>query len=165
MLNVLVLPSYAKDTGAKTDYPFIFVHGMGGWAPNDPFYEISPYWGGGLGTSVDTDFVEILNDKGYEVYAPSVGPLSSAWDRACEIYAQLTGTVVDYGAAHSEKHNHDRYGYSYEGRAIMGEPWNMEEKLNLVGHSFGAPTIRLLTSLLAYGNAEEIAATGDETVI
>jgi len=163
IVNVLALPSYAQNTETGTDYPFIFVHGMGGWAPNDPFYEISPYWGGGLSLFSDTDFIEMLNEKGYEVYAPSVGPLSSTWDRVCELYAQLMGTVVDYGAAHSQKHNHDRYGYSYEGKAIMGEPWDMQEKLNLVGHSFGAPTIRLLTSLLAYGNAEEVAATGNET--
>ena len=73
------------------------------------------------------------------------------------------GTVVDYGEAHSAAHGHDRYGFSYEGKAIMGEPWDMEEKINLVGHSFGGATTRLFTSLLAYGCEEEIAATGEET--
>lgn len=147
----------------KTDYPYIFVHGMGGWGPNDPFYETSPYWGGGLSINSGTDLIKILNEQGVEAYAPSVGPLSSAWDRACELYAQLTGTVVDYGEAHSEAHNHDRYGFSYEGKATMGEPWDLKEKINLVGHSFGGATVRLLVSLLAYGDEAEIAATGDET--
>ncbi len=146
----------------KTDYPYIFVHGMGGWAPDNEFYSMSPYWGGGLSLS-DNDLIKILNEQGVEAYAPAVGPLSSAWDRACELYAQLMGTVVDYGEAHSKAHNHDRYGFSYEGNAIMGEPWDMEEKINLVGHSFGGATVRLLVSLLAYGSEDEINATGDDT--
>ncbi|MBQ2964338.1 MAG: hypothetical protein IJE14_06720 [Clostridia bacterium] len=150
----------AEDT--KTDYPYIFVHGMGGWAPGNEFYDLSPYWGGGLWLS-DTDLIKILNEKGIEAYAPAVGPLSSAWDRACELYAQLTGTVVDYGEAHSKAHGHDRYGFSYEGNAVMGEPWNMKDKINLVGHSFGGETVRLFTSLMAFGCEEEIAATGENT--
>ncbi len=147
----------------KTDYPYIFVHGMGGWAPGSDYYATSPYWGGGLLPGSDDDMIRILNEQGVEAYAPAVGPLSSAWDRACELYAQLMGTVVDYGAAHAEAHGHDRYGFSYEGKAIMGEPWDMEEKINLVGHSFGGATVRLFASLLAYGSEEEMAATGSET--
>lgn len=143
-----------------TDYPYIFVHGMGGWSPTNKFYSMSPYWGGGLSLS-DTDLITMLNAQGIEAYAPAVGPLSSAWDRACELYAQLKGTTVDYGEAHSKAHGHDRYGFTYE--PIMGESWNLEDKINLVGHSFGGATVRLLTSLLAFGSEEEIAATGDET--
>ncbi|MBQ3046040.1 MAG: hypothetical protein IJD49_08820 [Clostridia bacterium] len=146
-----------------TDYPYVFVHGMGGWGPDNSFYDISPYWGGGLSVGSGTDLIKILNEQGIEAYAPSVGPLSSAWDRACELYAQLTGTVVDYGEAHSKSHNHDRYGFDYTGKATMGEPWDLKEKINLVGHSFGGATVRLLTSLLAYGDADEVAATGDDT--
>ncbi len=147
----------------ETDYPYIFVHGMGGWAPGSDYYETSPYWGGGLLPGSSDDIIKILNEQGVEAYAPAVGPLSSAWDRACELYAQLAGTVVDYGAAHSEAHGHDRYGFSYEGKAVMGEEWNPDEKINLVGHSFGGATVRLFTSLMAYGSEEEIAATGEET--
>lgn len=143
-----------------TDYPYIFVHGMGGWAPENEFYSISPYWGGGLRLS-DTDLIKMLNEQGVEAYAPAVGPLNSAWDRTCELYAQLTGTTVDYGEAHSKAHGHDRFGFTYE--PVMGEAWNLEDKINLVGHSFGGATVRLFTSLLAFGNEEEIAATGDET--
>lgn len=157
-----VCVSASAETEQGTDYPYIFVHGMGGWAPDNPFYAVSAYWGGGLGTSPGTDLIEILKDSGKEVYAPAVGPLSSAWDRACELYAQLMGTVVDYGEAHSKAHNHDRFGFSYEGKPIMGEPWNMEDKLNLVGHSFGGETVRLFTSLLVYGSEEELAATGED---
>ncbi len=150
-------------TQFKTDYPYIFVHGMGGWGTADSYYSLSPYWGGGLLPGSENDIIRSLNEQGIEAYAPSVGPLSSAWDRACELYAQLTGTVVDYGQAHSQAHGHDRYGVNYEGKATMGEPWNLEDKINLVGHSFGGATVRLMTSLLAFGDADEIAATGEET--
>ncbi len=155
------------DDLTQQEYPFVFVHGMGGWGA----YETNapmPYWGGmnfeGLKMSFgDTNIVDILNENGLEVYEASVGPFSSAWDRACELYAQLTGTVVDYGEAHSKAHNHDRYGYSYEGKALMGENWDLETPINIMGHSFGGPTVRLFASLMYYGCAEEVAATGDET--
>ena len=162
--GVFAIPASAAEIeNGKTNYPYIFVHGMGGWAPSGSYYSLSPYWGGGLLPGSETDIIEILNENGIEAYAPAVGPLSSAWDRACELYAQLTGTVVDYGKAHSDAHGHDRYGYNYEGKATMGEPWNLKDKINLVGHSFGGATVRLLTSLLAFGDADEIAATGKDT--
>lgn len=83
------------DTDAfKTNYPYIFVHGMGGWGTSNSFYDDSPYWGGGLSNNPESDMIKILNENGVEAYAPSVGPLSSAWDRACELYAQLTGSQI-----------------------------------------------------------------------
>lgn len=167
-ISVFALPASAKSEtdrivekeGFATDYPYIFVHGMGGWAPTNDFYSLSPYWGGGLWLS-DTDLITMLNEQGIEAYAPAVGPLNSAWDRVCELFAQLTGTTVDYGEAHSKAHGHDRFGFTYE--PVMGESWNLEDKLNLVGHSFGGATVRLLTSLLAFGSEDEIKATGDAT--
>lgn len=146
-----------KTYDMTNEYPWIFVHGMGGWAN----YDGEAYWGGWADS--EGDVIALYNSLGVEAYAAVVGPLSSAWDRACELYAQLTGTVVDYGAAHSEAHNHDRYGYDYTDNCLMGEPWDAESAINLVGHSFGGPTVRLFASLLAYGDADEIAATGDAT--
>ncbi len=168
MLGIVV---FADDTAAventvefdgetydlTNEYPWVFVHGMGGWAD----YDGEAYWGGWA--SSEGDVIAMYNEVGIEAYAAVVGPLSSAWDRACELYAQLTGTVVDYGAAHSTAHNHDRYGYDYTDNILMGEAWDLENAINLVGHSFGGPTVRLFTSLLAYGDADEIAATGEDT--
>ena len=167
LLAVCVVPAYAEDEAqGKTydidgSYPYVFVHGMGAWGSYNKFNETWPNWGGASGDG--TDLIKIFNDAGIESYAASVGPFSSAWDRACELYAQLTGTVVDYGEAHSKAHNHDRFGYSYEGNQLMAEVWDVESKINLVGHSFGGPTVRLFASLLAYGDEAEIAATGEET--
>lgn len=175
LMTSLPLFSFAKDESAdlgtvatavtqNNNYPFILVHGLGGWGYYDAATEDYPYWGSGAGMSEgDGDFVKFLRDNGYEAHAVSVGPVSSAWDRACEIYAQLTGTVVDYGEAHSKAHNHARYGRSFEGKPLMGKAWDINEPLNLVGHSFGGPASRLFASLMAHGDEAEIAATGDDT--
>lgn len=157
------LPCFAVQDTKENSYPYIFIPGMVGWGTDFPYYEKFPYWGGGFTIGQYDNLIDILNLAGIEAYASNPGPFNSAWDRACEVYAALTGTVVDYGKAHSEKHNHNRYGFSYEGRALMGEEWNTEEKINLLGYSFGSEVARLLTSLLAFGNEDEIAATGVET--
>ncbi len=151
-------------TYKENTYPIILIHGLGGWGYYDEATEGYPYWGAGAGMSTGTgNFVKLLCENGYEAYAASVGPISSAWDRSCELFAQLTGTVVDYGEAHSKEHNHDRFGKSFEGNALMGEPWDVKEPLNLIGHSFGGPVSRLFTSLLSYGDEAEINATGKDT--
>lgn len=103
---------------AKADsykYPCIFVHGILGYGDNDKLNSVTPYWG----MQYKEDLMKSLNARGYDCHAASVGPLSSAWDRACELYAQLAGTVVDYGAAHSAEHHHERYGRSYVGKALI----------------------------------------------
>ena len=154
--NAQVTATLNKDL-FKTNYPYVFVHGMGGWAD----YNGEAYWGGWAES--EGDVIKLYNDNGIEAYAAVVGPLSSAWDRACELYAQLTGTVVDYGEAHSKAHGHDRFGYDYSGKELMGKAWDLKSPVNVVGHSFGGPTVRLFASLLAYGDEAEIAATGEDT--
>jgi len=141
-------------------YPYILVHGLGGWGAESGINENAPYWGATTGS-----LVQYLNGQGYTAVEASVGPFSSTWDRACELYAQLTGTRVDYGEAHAKANNHARYGRTYDKPLIDG--WGTDtdsgqlRKINLVGHSFGGPTIRLLTSLLENGAQEEASAGGD----
>ena len=79
----------------KNSEPFIFVHGLNGWGGAEDINGIMPYWGATTG-----NLMQYLEHEGYECYSASVGPMSSAWDRACELYAQLMGTTVDYGIAH-----------------------------------------------------------------
>lgn len=140
----------------KIKYPIVFVHGMFGWGDNEGINKKIPYWGATTG-----NLLEFLEDNGYECYAASVGPMSSAWDQACELYAQLTGTRVDYGKAHSLRHDHKRYGRTYEKPLFEG--WGKEKKVHLVGHSFGGLCIRMLSHLLAYGDPRELV-WGDEDV-
>ncbi len=148
--------------GGKIQYPYVLVHGLGGWGDGDGINDSAKYWGANAG-----DLKTYLTEQGYTVHTPSVGPFSSAWDRACELYAQLTGTQVDYGEAHSKEHGHERLGEKFDtplvenwGKKING---GQRVKINLVGHSFGGATVRLFTSLLEYGSEAETEATGDET--
>ena len=158
------VPCFAAPVGAeKEGYPYVFIPGMVGWGTDFPHYDKFPYWGGGFKLGQFDNLMDILNLAGVEAYAANPGPFNSAWDRTCEVFAALTGTVVDYGEAHSKAHNHERFGFSYEGKALMGEPWNMKDKINLLGYSFGSEVARLLTSLLAFGNEEEVKATGENT--
>ncbi|MBQ6314349.1 MAG: hypothetical protein IJI11_01955 [Mogibacterium sp.] len=144
-------------TGA--DIPSVFIHGYSGWGTYDDRYEEIPYWG-----LTNEDFRVMFDRWDQDIYIPSVGPVSSAWDRACEIYAQITGTRVDYGAAHSAKCGHERFGRDYSGEPLIKDfVWDEEHPVNLVGHSFGGNTARVLLDLLADGAPEEVAATGDET--
>ncbi|MBQ4243489.1 MAG: hypothetical protein II702_01135 [Clostridia bacterium] len=144
-----------KELG-PSGYAFVFVHGVGGWGDSSSMNDVGHYWGATTG-----DLAQYMRNKGYEVCVPTVGPYSSTWDRTCELYAQLTGTTVDYGEAHSKEHNHERYGRKYEKPLV--ENWGKDKKVNLIGHSFGGETVRMLASLLAYGDDAEKKATGDET--
>ncbi len=169
LATVIGIPSYFGSfreawwelNGGKVKYPYVLVHGLGGWGEGDGVNDTVQYWG-----ATSMNLVEYLNEQGYEVHAPSVGPVSSTWDRTCELYAQLTGTRVDYGEAHAKAHNHERFGREYTEPLVAqwGEKINGGQriKINLVGHSFGGATVRLLSSLLEYGSDEEKAATEGE---
>ena len=138
---------------ASNKYPLIFVHGMFGWGSAIGIDKKAPYWGGTTG-----NLMEFLTSCNYECYSASVGPVASAWDNACELYAQLTGNMVDYGKAHSEECGHERYGTDYTGRALI-DSFSSEEKINLLGHSFGGATVRLFASIMEKGAEAEIKAT------
>jgi triacylglycerol lipase len=156
--------SGSAQTDYKNKYPFVFVHGLNGWGGGEGINSIVPYWGATTG-----DLVEYLRGEGYECYSASVGPISSAWDRACELYAQLTGTTVDYGEAHSKEHNHRRFGRTYDEPLVEG--WGSKnergeiKKIHLIGHSFGGTTIRLLTYLMTYGCPAETAACSNPSAL
>ncbi|MBQ6020738.1 MAG: helix-turn-helix domain-containing protein, partial [Clostridia bacterium] len=142
----------------KKGYPYILVHGLGGWGDGAGINSVSKYWG-----ADSCDLAGYLDAQGYEVYVPTVGPVSSTWDRACELYAQLTGGTVDYGKAHSAAHHHARYGRTYRQALVpdWGQP-GRRARVNLIGHSYGGATVRLLASLLAFGDPAELAAGGED---
>ena len=131
----------------------ILLPGLLGFGENVGLSRAVPYFG----TLTGLDFGRELEKRGYETYQADLGPVSSNWDRACELYAQLTGTRVDYGQAHSQRYGHARYGRTYEKPFFEG--WGPDRPLNLIGHSFGANTARLFALLLDEGDAAERAAT------
>ena len=135
-------------------YPSIFIHGFEGYGCYDKTDYVMHYWGMFRG-----DLMKHLRDQGYEVYNPSVGPFHSGWDRSCELYAILKGGTVDYGKVHSEKYGHARYGRTYPG---ILKDWGEEgphKKINILGHSFGGPTVLAFSELLYNGSEEERAGT------
>lgn len=150
----LNIPEYSPDTESqKTNYTNIFVHGLSGWGSYDLADKAMPYWGMSGG-----NLMTYLTARGYDSRSASVTATASAWDRACELYAQLTGTKTDYGKEHSERCGHERYGTDYTGKALV-EKFDSKNKINLFGHSFGGASVRMFASLMANGSKAEKNAT------
>lgn len=160
LLACLVLTgcSSTKDLNRdSSEEKYIFVHGLSGWGSYDAVDRFLPYWGMRTGS-----LMNYLRGQGFDTYAASVAPEGSAWDRACELYAQLTGGVVDYGVAHSAAAGHARFGKDYSKDPLIKD--FDKSKLVLLGHSFGGITIRMFSDILANGSAEEIAATPQDEI-
>ncbi|HEY1017155.1 MAG TPA: lipase [Herpetosiphonaceae bacterium] len=157
MVCSMLLPgarAQAAPAARQNSNPIVLVHGLSGWGRD----EVAgfKYWGG------FTDLQEDLKAQGHQVHTAAVGPFSSNWDRAAELYAQIAGGTVDYGAAHSAKHGHARFGRAFPGfYREWGslDPAGQPRKIHLVGHSQGGQTVRVLAQLLAEGDAAERAAT------
>ncbi len=128
--------NYSK---AENDYPIILVHGFLGWGTDEMGgYH---YWGG------HDDLAGYLDSLGYTTHIVSIGPVSSNWDRAIELYYSIKGGQVDYGKTHA-----DRYGIIQKppGKVYPGlyPEWDDNHPVHIIGHSMGGQTARMLQFLL-----------------
>ncbi len=136
LLFALALISPLK---SMNDYPIVLVHGFMGWG-EDEMGGYS-YWGG------KNDYIKMMREKGFNIIETSVGPVSSNWERAIELYYQLKGGQVDYGKLHSEKFKiiqkpKEKF---YKGKYPK---WSEEYPIHIIGHSMGGQTARMLDYLL-----------------
>lgn len=141
----------------KNNYPFVLVHGFLCFGDEQLLNDLTPNFGMFAGNAAQT-----VRSLGVECYCPSIGPFSSAWDRACELYAKIRGGRVDYGKVHSERYGHARYGRTHS--AMIPDWGTLDEKgrlrkINIIAHSFGGPTISVFLDLLAKGSEEERQGT------
>lgn len=142
------IPKGNQGVVKKNKYPIILAHGFSGYPDESKPAVLPPYWGG---NKVDLD--KELNKQGYDVREGGMSPFGSNYDCALELYYYIKGGTVDYGAYHSKKYGHARYGKTYKG--IYPE-WAPGKKVHLVGHSFGGQTIQVLEDMLRNGVPEEI---------
>lgn len=153
LVLTVMLPTAALAATRQNNYPIVLCHGNAGWGEDEMLgYK---YWGGFV------DLEQNMTNAGYTTYTAAVGPFSSNWDRACELYAYIKGGTVDYGKAHSEKYGHARYGKTYPGLyTSWGSLTNGKiNKIHIISHSQGGQTSRMLIQLLEAGSQEEKNAT------
>ncbi|KAF8323289.1 alpha/beta-hydrolase [Clavulina sp. PMI_390] len=86
------------------------------------------------------------------------GPVSSMFDRACELYYAIKGGRVDYGEQHARLYGHlievshkkARYGRNYE--QGLYPSWSPEHPIHFVAHSLGGTTVTVMQILIAEGH-------------
>lgn len=142
----------------------IFVHGFMGFCEDEALgYR---YWGG-------LDDIPAQLRAAYPdmaTYSVCVGPLSSNYDRAIELFWKIKGGCIDYGATHAATHGHQRYfknsstarntadarqcpsptAADLKNRAVY-TAWDEAHPVHIIAHSQGGQTARVLAQLLANG--------------
>jgi len=148
----LSLAGAAAPALAANTYPVILVHGFAGFGRSEMLgYK---YWGG-----LNDLQVQLQAKYGNQLVATAVvGPFSSNWDRAVELFYQIKGGCVDYGATHASVNGHYQKPETvyHDGRSCypgLYPQWDAAHPVHLITHSMGGQTARLLVQLLAANGA------------
>jgi triacylglycerol lipase len=137
---------------AANSYPVILVHGFAGFGRSEMLgYK---YWGGltDLQVQLQAKYTNQL------VATAVVGPFSSNWDRAVELFYQIKGGCVNYGAAHSSAAGHLQKPNDFyqDGKTCypgLYPAWDANHPVHLISHSMGGQTARMLEQMLASNGA------------
>ena len=143
----------------KSSYPVILVPGVLGYGDDVKLSKVMPYFG-----TMSASAAKTIRSLDIPCLTATFTPAAGIWERTCELYAQIAGGTVDYGAAYSKRNGIPRYGKTYDG---FVEDWGKlnefgkYNKVTLVAHAFGAPVARMLAYLMAFGSQKEQAEGGD----
>lgn len=150
--------------------PVIFVHGILGWGPNEKGF--GKYWG--QAHEVEKHFPETT------VAFASVGPISSHWDRARELFYQIktNASKISYRCRDLDEHHIHQYTpyqcdpvKKDEGNsgihkdAPLYAEWSDSNPIHLVGHSQGAWTILLLQYMLRNKLFDDFPNTNEDWIL
>lgn len=143
----------------RSSYPVILVPGVLGYGDDNKLSKVVPYFG-----TMSASVAKTVRSLDIDCFTASFTPNAGIWERTCELYAQIAGGTVDYGAAYSKRYGRPRYGKTYEG--FVGDWGTTNEfgnykKVTLIAHGFGAPVARMLAYLMAFGSKKEQAEGGD----
>jgi hypothetical protein len=150
---------------AANNYPVVLVHGFLGFGPDQFKRSGFKYWGGYGDIAARMQVY-----KGPRaVFTASVGPISSNWDRAADLYAQIKGGCVDYGAGHVARQRQPGQPEKPPGKCWAADPannphnyplafypaWDAAHPIHIIGHSQGGNTARALIELLEHGSSSQ----------
>jgi triacylglycerol lipase len=149
---------------AANNYPVVLVHGFLGFGPDELQGTGFKYWGGFNDVAAH---MKTYNGT-HQVLAAGVGPVSSNWDRAVELYYQIKGGCADYGATHTAKYA--AYGAIQKpaGKCWAADAnnnpnhyplalypaWDASHPVHFVSHSQGGQTVRTLIQLMENGSPD-----------
>ncbi|MEC5161069.1 MULTISPECIES: esterase/lipase family protein [unclassified Janthinobacterium] len=146
---------------AANNYPVVLVHGFLGFGPDELQGSGFRYWGGNNDVAAH---MRSFNGN-HQVFAAAVGPVSSNWDRAVELFYQVKGGCADYGVRHTASSAAFGALQKPAGKCWAADPannpnhyplalypaWDASHPIHLVAHSQGGQTVRTLIQLLENG--------------
>jgi triacylglycerol lipase len=167
LLALASLLSLSPLAAAANNDPVVLVHGAMGFGPDTIPGNGFLYWGGYHNIAV---LLQTYHGP-HIVFTAAIGPIASNWDRAAELYAQIKGGCVDYGATHVARHGYPGEVQKPSGKCWAADPannpnnyplafypqWDEKHPIHMIGHSQGGTTIRALIQLLEHGSPD-----GDE---